>query len=72
MRRYARIANLIAAAWGEAKAFHAYMESLLADKRGNRRGFPPDVQRDLLTLRHYYDTHRENSTPWAYVTKRGG
>src|ERR1043165_2783499 len=27
MRRYARIANLIAAAWGEAKAFHAYMES---------------------------------------------
>jgi hypothetical protein len=72
MRRYARIANLIAAAWGDAKAFHAYMESLLTDKRGNRRGFPPDVQQDLATLRRYYGTHRENSTPWAYVTKRGG
>jgi hypothetical protein len=59
LRRFARIANLIAAAWGDRKCFHVYMESLLADKRGNRRGFPPDVLRDLIALQRYYDTRTD-------------
>jgi hypothetical protein len=56
VRRYPRIANLIAAVWGNSDYFHTYVESLLTDKRGNRRGFPPDVLADLVSLRRYYDS----------------
>jgi hypothetical protein len=70
LRRYARIANLIAAAWGDRKCFHAYMESLFTDNRGNRRGFPPDVLSELVALQRYYDTRDQNS-PWDAVSKRG-
>ena len=56
LRRYARIANLVVAAWGDAKCFRAYMDSLFTDARGNRRGFPPDVLADLVAIRRYYDT----------------
>ena len=48
--RYARIANLLAATWADSRAFDAYMDSLLTDKRGNRQGFPPEVARELETL----------------------
>ena len=40
---YPRIANLIAAMWGDAKGLKAYFEELLIDRRGNRRGFTPEV-----------------------------
>jgi hypothetical protein len=50
MASYARIANLIAAAWSDPKALAVYMDSLLTDRRGNRRGFPVDVLRELAAL----------------------
>ena len=56
MRHFARIANLIALTWGDPRFFHAYMESLSTDKRGNRRGFPPDVLAELGALQRYRDT----------------
>jgi hypothetical protein len=61
LRHFARIANLISATWGKPKVFDTYMESLLNDKRGNRRGFPPEVLSDLITLQRYYDTKDQNS-----------
>src|SRR5580765_3129132 len=54
LRQYARIANLIAAAWKDPKAFDSYMESLLTDKRGNRKGFPKDVMEELIALQRYH------------------
>lgn len=51
---YARIANLLALQWDKPGACRAYFDDLLNDRRGNRRGFPPEVRRDLLTLRDYY------------------
>ena len=56
MRHFARIANLIALTWGDPRFFHAYMESLSTDKRGNRRGFPPVVLAELGALQRYRDT----------------
>jgi hypothetical protein len=50
MDKYPRIANVLAQTWGDPKEFGAYMESLLTDKRGNRKGFPADVLRDLGAL----------------------
>ena len=59
--RYARVANLIAAAWEEPKAFRDYMKSLLTDKRGNRRGFAPDALGELVALQRYYDAMAKSS-----------
>ncbi|MDQ2963865.1 MAG: hypothetical protein M3R31_12025 [Pseudomonadota bacterium] len=72
LRQYARIANLVAAAWGAPKPFDAYMESLLNDTRGNRRGLPSEVLDELVTLqRYHHDTIREDDAPWETVSKRG-
>jgi hypothetical protein len=56
--RYPRIANALAATWGDSPACSAYFSSLIDDQRGGRKGFPADVQRELLTLRdHYFARH---------------
>ena len=54
MERYPRIANLVAANWKEQAAFHRYMQTLLVDERGNRRGFPTEIKEELIRLRTYY------------------
>jgi hypothetical protein len=71
LRQYPRIANLIAAAWGDRKSFDTYMDSLLADKRGNRKGFPPEVLKDLAELRRFYDVAKDDTSVWHTVRKRG-
>ena len=72
LRDYARIANVIAAAWCDSKALRGYMDRLFNDDRGNRKGFPPDVLRELLSLREYYDSVDTETQPiWAEVSKRG-
>lgn len=71
VRRYPRIANLIVAVWANADYFRAYMDSLLTDKRGNRRGFPPDVLDNLVSLQRYHDAVAGPNAPgWTAVTKR--
>ena len=37
MRRFARIANLLAAVWDNPEYFNKYMDSLLIDNRGDRK-----------------------------------
>jgi hypothetical protein len=72
LHHYARIANVIAAAWRDSKALRSYMDCLLDDDRGNRQGFPRDVLRELLALREYYDSVDPEKPPiWADVPKRG-
>lgn len=72
LRDYARIANIIAAAWCDSKALRSYMDGLLNDDRGNRQGFPPDVLCELLALREFYDSVDTETQPiWADVGKRG-
>lgn len=71
VRDYARIANLVAAAWGDQKSFAGYMESLLTDQRGNRRGFPPDVLSELVALYRYHEAVKEAHLTWSTTSKRG-
>ena len=52
--RYPRIANRIAHEWNEPSACRRDFDDLVYDTRGNRRGFPADVHRELLILRDYY------------------
>ena len=50
---YPRIANSLAAMWGDAEGLRSYFDGLFIDRRGGRKGFPPDVLNDLRVLRHY-------------------
>lgn len=57
--RYPRAANALAAAWaGQDRA--AALDDLLVDRRGNRRGFPPEIQSELQALRYAVD-HPEDA-----------
>ncbi|MET0682639.1 MAG: hypothetical protein ABWZ29_04775 [Casimicrobiaceae bacterium] len=53
-RKYPRLANRIALEWREPNACLKDFDDLVHDKRGMRRGFPPDVYVELLALRDYY------------------
>jgi hypothetical protein len=54
------------------KSFGAYMGSLFEDKRGNRKGFPPEVAAELVALKRYYVMSKaDDSLTWRQVGKRG-
>jgi hypothetical protein len=74
MREFPRIANLIAAAWEDLVQFEIYMDSLLTDKRGGRKGFPGDVIDELGALDIYRHTVQECASlppiAWSEVGRR--
>ena len=55
LRDYPRIANALARAANDVPILTAYLDSLLVDRRGGRRGFPGDVHHELQSLREYFD-----------------
>ena len=71
LHRFARVANLIAATWGNRRHFESYMQSLRTDKRGNRKGFPPDVLAELSVLEAYRFAIEDRDSAWATMCKRG-
>jgi hypothetical protein len=50
---YPRVINALAARWADRAARDAYLEDLLQDKRGGRRGFPPDIVNELRRVNAY-------------------
>ena len=55
IRRFGRVANLLAASWDDTEATVACLNELLIDTReGCRTGFPPKVVDELLVLQTYY------------------
>jgi hypothetical protein len=71
MRRFPRIANLVAATWGDPKFLDTYIEALLTYSRGTHRGFPPDLLPQLVALQRYRRTLRDESLALDSVSKRG-
>lgn len=55
LEEFPRIANILARTWSDVPGFAAYMDSLLHDRRGGRRGFPGAVHNELLTLRDFFE-----------------
>ena len=49
--RFPRIANRLAICWGDAALSAMVLNEFLTDRRGNRQGYPPEVQRELQALR---------------------
>jgi hypothetical protein len=65
IRAFPRIANFIAANWPTPTSLSPYLDELFVDRRGNRRGFPPDVMEELFALRAYYEElHPTHDRRW--------
>jgi len=45
-----RIANDLAERWSDPIAAGEYVTDLLIDRRGDRRGFPPEIKKELVML----------------------
>jgi hypothetical protein len=68
LAKFPRIANLIAALWQDPSSLRRYVDDLLVDKRGNRKGFQPDILRELFALRaHYDELNPQASRPWEVM-----
>jgi hypothetical protein len=64
-RRFPRIANGVAELWPRVARCEAYLDSLIVDERGGRKGFPIDVAMELTRQRgHYADLHPTRPTTW--------
>jgi len=70
--RFPRIANALARRWGSGTACRAYLDDLLIDKRGTRRGLPDEVADELATLKDYFETvmYPVPQTVWDEVAER--
>lgn len=61
-----RIANALADRWPDPAAAAAYVADLLIDRRGRRRGFPPEIKKELVMLHLML---RRNRPPPAALSK---
>jgi hypothetical protein len=51
IQRFPRIANKIAELWPRPVQCEKYLNALILDNRGSRKGFPPDVAREIAMLK---------------------
>ena len=61
LQKIPRIANTLARLWRDPIELQLYFDDLLVDRRGGRRGFPPEIHSELIILREY----REGRYPGA-------
>lgn len=66
--RYARLANRLCQAWKEPLKCEKFLDDLMMDRRGGRKGFPLQVANELATLRDYhFRLHHEGKSAWEHV-----
>src|SRR6266581_3929795 len=65
---FPRIVNRMAKLWKMPREMDRYLEELLADTRGNRKGFALKILMELSTLRDYYKakTRTGKRDVWDY------
>lgn len=56
MKYFPRIANQFANTWTHQLSCEALFIQLLMDHRGNRKGFPVDVSREIMVLKSHFET----------------
>jgi hypothetical protein len=54
MKRFPRLANVIARSWHDVGECQRVLDDLLTDRRGGRQGFPLEITEELLVLRDYF------------------
>jgi len=68
--RFPRIANAIAELWRQVSRCEGYLDSLLVDQRGRRKGFPPEIALEITALRSYYaELHPREQSTWDFVER---
>jgi hypothetical protein len=67
LRQYPRVANRVALCWKDRLLMSALFDDLLMDKRGGRKGFPPEVAAELKRLHQFHCslTGAGSHDPWA-------
>lgn len=55
IRYFPRIANELADVWERPTVCARFLDQLLLDNRGDRKGFPVKVMREIMTLQHYFN-----------------
>jgi hypothetical protein len=56
-RHYPRIVNRVAEIWAQPLQCERYLDELMLDKRGGRKGFPLDVASEIVALKlHFLST----------------
>jgi hypothetical protein len=58
VQQFPRIANRLAELWSKPVQCHRYMEEMMLDNRGNRKGFPLGVTLELAKLKAFYQESR--------------
>jgi len=53
--RFPHVANRLAAVWYERDRCADYFDSLMRDRRGGRRGFPPRAAFELTVLKRHHE-----------------
>jgi hypothetical protein len=67
-RQFPRIANRLRHLWKQVAMCEEYLDALLVDRRGTRKGFPPKIAQELEALREYHALLHPNSrSPWDHV-----
>lgn len=70
--RFPRIANALARRWLNGDACRRFLDDLLIDKRGTRKGLPDEVAQELARLKDYFETvlYPVPQTAWDEVVER--
>jgi hypothetical protein len=64
-RKYPRIANKIAMLWRRVARCEEFLDELVVDHRGGRKGFPMVIAQELTALRRHYSVlHPSGSSVW--------
>jgi hypothetical protein len=70
-RAFPRIANRLCALWKRPAQCDAYIRTLIMDERGNRKGFPPAVAKELTALAtHYASVYPYRHSIWDDVLRK--
>jgi hypothetical protein len=72
-RKYPRIANRLADVWKRPIQCERFLDELVMDHRGDRKGFPPDVTTELAALKLYFQLHVSTPRPdvWGNRSRAG-
>jgi hypothetical protein len=57
VQRFPRITNKLAEVWNRPHQCERYLDALVLDNRGTRKGFPADVTAELAKLKVHYLSH---------------
>ena len=67
-RQFPRIANRLRHLWRQEARCEEYLDALLVDRRGTRKGFPPKIAQELQALREYHALlYPSGRTVWGHV-----